>query len=189
MGRSAGRTPEQTRRLLLDAAGSVIRSRGITATLDDIAQAAGISKGGLIYHFASKDQLILALAEDAADAFRTSVLNAVDVAEPARGRLTRAYVRSCFDVARSQPAMRDDLRLSVQLMSSPDVNELNRQDAKRWDEDLRADGLPDDVLTLVIAAADGASSAPLWGGSTDTHHYARLRDQLIALTLGSEGTV
>ncbi|WP_456694707.1 TetR/AcrR family transcriptional regulator [Aeromicrobium sp. P5_D10] len=182
MGRSAGRTPEQTRRLLLDAAGSVIRTRGIAATLDEIADAAGISKGGLIYHFASKDQLILALATDALDAFRTAVLNAVDVTEPSPGQLTRAYIRCCFDVSHNEPATREDLRLAVQLMSSADVNELNRLDSMKWDEDLRADGLPDDVLTLVIAAADGVSSAPLWGGLTDTQHYNRLRDQLIAMT-------
>lgn len=187
MGRTAGRTPEQTRRLLLDAAASVIRTRGIAATLDEIAEAAGVSKGGLIYHFASKDQLILALAADSAEAFRRSVLDEVDTTEPSAGRLTRAYVRCCFDVA-DGPAMREDLRLAVQLMSSPDVNELNRLDSMKWDADLRADGLPDEVLTLVIAAADGVSSAPLWGGQTDTQHYIRLKDQLIAMTFDDPRT-
>lgn len=188
MGRSAGRTPEQTRRLLLDAAASVIRTKGISATLDEIADAAGVSKGGLIYHFASKDQLILALAADVADAFREAVMEAVDATEPATGRLARAYVRCSFDVSRDAPATRDDLTLLVQLMISPQVIELNRLDIMKWDEDLRADGLPDDVLTLVIAAADGATTAPLWGGQTDTQHYTRLRDQLIAMTFGHEGT-
>lgn len=183
MGRSAGRTPEQTRRLLLDAAATVIRTKGITATLDDFAEAAGLSKGGLIYHFASKDDLIVALAADLAESFRSAVVAAIDDSEPQVGRLTRAYIRTCFDETLDQPENRDHLKLAVQLMNSPEVNALNRADAEKWDVDLRADGLPDDVLTLVVAAADGVSSAPLWGGMTNTVHYARLRDQLIAWTL------
>lgn len=63
MGRTTGRSPEDTRRLVLDAAASAIRTHGIGATLDLVAREAGISKGGLVYHFPSKTALLVALAQ------------------------------------------------------------------------------------------------------------------------------
>lgn len=187
MGRSAGRSPEQTRRNLLDAAATVVRTKGIVATLDDIAKEAGVSKGGLIYHFASKDELILALADDVAESFRAAVAQAVDESEPTTGRLTRAYIRASFDVSRDLGSTRDDMRLAAQLSCSPEVEEHTRRDAERWETELSADGLDEDVLTLVIAAADGVSVAPLWGGQTDRAHYRRLMDRLIAMTTNENG--
>jgi AcrR family transcriptional regulator len=51
--------PASARDRILDAAESLICSRGIAGfTLDAVAQAAEVSKGGLLYHFSSKDKLI-----------------------------------------------------------------------------------------------------------------------------------
>jgi AcrR family transcriptional regulator len=47
-----------TRRRLLDAAAAVVRRDGARAlTLDAVAAEAGVSKGGLLYHFATKEAL------------------------------------------------------------------------------------------------------------------------------------
>jgi AcrR family transcriptional regulator len=52
----------QTRAKLLKAAGGVFARRGYhEATLDEIAAKAGVSKGALYHHFASKQDLFLAL--------------------------------------------------------------------------------------------------------------------------------
>ena len=49
---------------LLDAALSVIRARGYTATrIEDICEAAGLTKGSFFHHFKSKEELALAAAE------------------------------------------------------------------------------------------------------------------------------
>lgn len=51
-----------TRSLLLDAAEEVFAEKGFTtATLDDIAQAAGYTKGAIYKHFAGKEELFLAV--------------------------------------------------------------------------------------------------------------------------------
>ncbi|GLY50844.1 TetR/AcrR family transcriptional regulator [Lentzea sp. NBRC 102530] len=78
MPRVAGRTPEDTRRALLDAAGTCIRARGTSATLDHIAKETGVSKGGLLHHFATKEDLVRALAQDLFDRFRADVLAHLD---------------------------------------------------------------------------------------------------------------
>lgn len=46
------------REVILDAFEQILITRGAPeATLEAIAEAAGVSKGGLLYHFASKDEL------------------------------------------------------------------------------------------------------------------------------------
>jgi AcrR family transcriptional regulator len=55
-------TSSSTRDRILDAAQDLICTGGIGGfTLDAIARLAGISKGGLLYHFSSKDSLISGL--------------------------------------------------------------------------------------------------------------------------------
>lgn len=183
MPRTAGRGPEETRRALLDAAGAVIRTRGVSASLGDIAKAAGVSKGGLLYHFPAKDALVRALAQDILDAYRADVLAALDPADTAPGRLTRAYVRASLDTSYDEVAVRENIALVAQLISIPEIAELARADSERWNDELRADGLPDHVVTLVIAAADGASTAPLWGVGLEVAAARKLQQQLIDLTL------
>ncbi|MCS7479496.1 TetR/AcrR family transcriptional regulator [Umezawaea endophytica] len=183
MARKAGRTPEETRRTLLDAAAAVIRTRGIAASLDEIARGAEVSKGGLLYHFATKDDLVQALAHDLLETFRAEVAAAVDPADDTPGRLTRAYVKACLASSHDEVALRESAALVVQLGTLPEVAALVRADALRWTTDLRADGLPNHVLALVVAAADGASAAPLWGGAVP-HAEARLLErQLLRFTL------
>jgi AcrR family transcriptional regulator len=55
---------EHTRSLLLDAAEDVFAEKGFTpATLDDIAQTAGYTKGAIYKHFATKADLFLAVSD------------------------------------------------------------------------------------------------------------------------------
>ncbi|NYH80152.1 AcrR family transcriptional regulator [Actinopolyspora biskrensis] len=54
----------ETRDRLLRVAGEVIHRGGVRAlTLESVARAAGVSKGGLLYHFPSKHALVEAMAE------------------------------------------------------------------------------------------------------------------------------
>ena len=57
-------TPEQRIPEILDAAIKLFASRGFSATrMDDIAAHAGLSKGGLYNHFASKEDIFRALLD------------------------------------------------------------------------------------------------------------------------------
>lgn len=57
--RSRRKAPDSVRQSLLQATIDVIARQGLAAvTVQDIAQAAGVSKGALFHHFASKQALV-----------------------------------------------------------------------------------------------------------------------------------
>ena len=59
-----GRKPTITRNLLLDIAEDIVRSDGAKGlTIEALARSAGVSKGGVQYSFASKDDLVRALID------------------------------------------------------------------------------------------------------------------------------
>src|SRR5579863_1357954 len=54
---------DTARTKLLDAAMSVIRAKGYSATsVDELCQAAGVTKGAFFHHFKSKEELAVAAA-------------------------------------------------------------------------------------------------------------------------------
>jgi TetR/AcrR family transcriptional repressor of nem operon len=62
---------------LLDAALHVIRAKGYTATrVEDVCEAAGLTKGSFFHHFKSKEELALAAAEHWNEVTSTAFLGA-----------------------------------------------------------------------------------------------------------------
>jgi AcrR family transcriptional regulator len=54
---------EQTRSVLLDAAEKIFANRGYAGSLEDIAEAAGYTRGAIYAQFGGKDELFLAVIE------------------------------------------------------------------------------------------------------------------------------
>ena len=55
---------EETRRRIVDAAEEVVLRDGVARlTLDAAAAEAGLSKGGVLYHFASRDALVAGMVD------------------------------------------------------------------------------------------------------------------------------
>jgi AcrR family transcriptional regulator len=85
------------RAAILEAAVAVIEAEGITAvTFDSVAAESGITRGGVIYHFRSRDELIRAIHQQLAEQWERQLEMACG--KPAarassRERLT-AYIRT-----------------------------------------------------------------------------------------------
>lgn len=72
-------TRDEVRRAVLDAAAQVFARRGIDgASVDDVAAAAGFTKGAVYSNFGSKEGLVAALVEDRTSAYLDLGLEAVD---------------------------------------------------------------------------------------------------------------
>jgi AcrR family transcriptional regulator len=101
--------PASSREKILDAAVQVAIRDGILAmTLDAVAKEAGVSKGGLIYHFRSKDELIAAMLVH----FRAKTQGTIEAraaADPQpRGRWFRAVLYTIW-----RPAPTGDAKVAV----------------------------------------------------------------------------
>lgn len=86
--------PDAVRQRLLDCAAQIVVERGLASlTVQAVAEAAGVTKGGLLHHFASKQKLTEALFAE-----QLRMLDAEIDADLANDRgygcFTRAYVRS-----------------------------------------------------------------------------------------------
>lgn len=183
MSRAAGRSAEDTKKLLLRHAAQIISKNGTAAPLSEIAQAAGVSKGGLLYHFPTKEALLSGLARDLMSQFRNEVQNAV-TQEPghAPGRLNRAYIRASFAELAEIADQRDYVALVAHLMFEPGLTDIAQQDAQQWRDELLDDGLPADTVHLIIAATDGSNSAPLLGAVLNEADCKSLEANLLAMT-------
>ena len=145
-GNRRKKAPAQVRAKLLQAASDLAREHGAQAvTLDAVAERAAVSKGGLQYHFRSKQALLDALFEQTIAGFQRRVSERA-AADPAPvGAQARAYLHVSVDDA-DPIADGDVLRVLVaSMMSDPEVR-------ARWSAPLR-DGLQADPLPLPQAAA------------------------------------
>ncbi len=80
--RSTRPSRDEVRRALLDAAAQVFARRGIdAASVDDVAAAAGFTKGAVYSNFGSKDGLVAALVDDKVTAYLDIGLDAVSDAD------------------------------------------------------------------------------------------------------------
>ena len=146
----------QARLLALGPAGLV---------LDAIAADAGVSKGGLLYHFRSKDALVGGLCDRMLDDFehRLAAEFASDP-EPV-GAWTRAYLASTV-TDEGKPAD-DSAQLMAGLLAALGRDskhlEVVRQRFDEWHRKLDSDGIDATTATLVRLAADGLWLSALLG--------------------------
>ena len=74
----------QTRQRLIEAATKIVAEKGFdSATVDDIAEAAGFSIGGLYSNFSGKDELFLAVFDGHLEWFEQLLEDAQSVDDPA----------------------------------------------------------------------------------------------------------
>ena len=176
--------PRPARRdLLLDAAERVVRRDGVARlTLDAVAEEAGTSKGGLLYHFATRDALITAMVERMTRSF-TAALDTAIAADPEPcGRWTRAYIRTTAALERSSQDEVTATALLAAMASKPALAEPLRERYAAWREQVADDGLPEADAMIVALAADGLWMADLLGFAAPTgERRARILARMLAL--------
>lgn len=177
----------QTREKLIASALQTIQQHGIVGlTLDAVAREAGVSKGGLLHHFANKDALVEAILRSLLDAF-TQQVHARYAAEPIRkGRWLRAYIHATFDDEKALP-MEVIALLSNALVENTTLLALVRSDVANWNTLLASDGISATRAIALRMAADAywterlIQSVPL-----DSKLCTALRNELLAMVKEGE---
>ncbi|MGC4122162.1 MAG: TetR/AcrR family transcriptional regulator [Myxococcales bacterium] len=159
----------------MDAAARVVRRDGSAClTLDAVAAESATSKGGVLYHFPSKEALVAALVERLVRRFEARLTG------PADGMLER-YVRASLEEA--DPA---DEALSASLVAAvahaPALLEPFRKRYSEWDRALEACTGDRTTALLVRLALDGLWYADLLDMAPPSDSdRAKLADRLLAI--------
>jgi AcrR family transcriptional regulator len=145
----------ETRARLLDAATEVLLRDGAQAlTLDAVAKQAQVSKGGLLYHFPSKQALVAGMVDRLVGHFDTALAEAGD----GPGAATRVYLAATVDpqpTTAGAAADRATAALFAAAVVDPDSLAPLRQVYRTWQRRLENDGIDPAVATAVRLAVDG----------------------------------
>lgn len=177
------RDAARTRARLLEAAAECFAENGVGVSLQTVARAAKVSKGGLLHHFPTREDLLEALMRHLLSQFDQLVEDELAAApeDTAPGRLVRAYVRAVFDELRHHERTREQLVLMGMLGTSPAVSEFLVEDDAAWKARIATDGIDPLRAEVIVKAADGATASLVWSRNSP-EYYEQLRDVLIALT-------
>ncbi|MFK5647938.1 TetR/AcrR family transcriptional regulator [Ornithinimicrobium sp. LYQ121] len=168
---------------LLRAAATVVAERGYSAlTLDAVGAATGISKGGVLYHFPTKEALVVALLEELATGFDADQGAAHDADSIVPGAWTRAYLRASAAPAQDGSEQLAVVALLAAVGYDPSLLAPIQDRYRNWVERLDEDGLPGVDAHLVRLAADGLWAADLFGlAPPDPALRARIHARLTEL--------
>jgi AcrR family transcriptional regulator len=169
-------TARDTRERLLDAAVAVVRRDGAQSlTLDAVAAQAGVSKGGLLYHFKSKRQLL----DGMVDRWLAEWQDQIDRDKGDEGFLT-GYVHATHLGGAGPQEREAEFGLLAALIAEPAVLEVVRERYEEWQAQVVA--TTDDPVEATVArlATDGLWFADLLGFAPPR---GELRERVLARLL------
>ncbi|QBP40254.1 TetR/AcrR family transcriptional regulator [Paenisporosarcina antarctica] len=165
---------------ILLAASKIVSERGIfNLTLEATAAEAGISKGGLLYHFPSKEALVKGMVEHLAENYREKIATKVEESLEEKGKWTKSYV----DVTFNNPYQNKNMHAG--LLAAKAVNEelLDpiRELYTKWQKEIENDGIDPVKATIIRLATDGIWLSELF----DIHHIGEEKKEIIFQRLKS----
>ena len=142
-----------TKNALLDAAEALLSEQGTQAlTLSAVADRAGVSKGGLLYHFPTKEALITGLVTRVIEEF-DALVEAYDDGAP--GSWARAYVEATFEILTGEARAYRRWSAITAAAADPELAAPLNEAMGRWHGE-PPPGEPDPVAAMVVRlAAEG----------------------------------
>jgi AcrR family transcriptional regulator len=179
---------------ILDAAERVVLRDGVAhLTLDAVAAETGISKGGLLYHFPSKDDLIRGMIRRLRRLYEAEVERLAAQDPHPVGRTLRAMIRASFPEESSDQCRWMD-RVAAGLLAAVALNPELLAEIREYSAEIEKrildDGLDPVTAMTIHCAADGIWMAGLFGLN---HPADSIRKQvianLLAMSFGEEPSV
>jgi AcrR family transcriptional regulator len=149
---------------LLDAAEKVVRRDGSARlTLDAVAAEASVSKGGLLYHFPSKEALLTAMVQRMVRSFDDARDRVAGSDDDAPGAWTRAYVRTTAGSGSPSEHDTTSSALLAAIALEPSLVTPLRERYVHWRARIADDGIDGIDGAVACLAADGLWMADLLG--------------------------
>jgi AcrR family transcriptional regulator len=172
--------PESMRRILLDCAQQMALERGLAGlTIQAVADAAGVTKGGLFHHFSSRQALLKGMYEDIAGKLDLEIDRIIATDREAWGCFTRAYISvllSPKSLKRKSPMALFSIAMIEEPQLDPSWLGWLTQRLQR-----HAHTDSDPVLEIARFAADGAWLG--YTGCANRSGFGLLQERLKAMTL------
>jgi AcrR family transcriptional regulator len=158
--------PPDARTRILDAAEVIVRTRGVAGlTLEGAARQAGVSKGGLLYHFSTKEALLDALLKRHASFIEEDFAAGVAEQPEGPGRVARAMLTWALGLPPDEANERCDRAAAVFLAAfhhDPALLRPVREQIARIRDAVAGDGLKPGYGMAVMAAGDGLFMARIF---------------------------
>lgn len=185
VGPVAARVYPSARDRILDAAERLILTRGIgQLAVEAVAAEAKVSKGGFFHHFATKDEMLLAIL-DRLTTRTNAEIEAAAAADPEpRGARLRAQIALTFDGDRD--FVEHARALAIAFIETASVQPALARRARELHAEIFARDTAEDIplgraMTIQLAL-DGHALAEAMGTiPLDPAHRGALRDTLMAL--------
>jgi AcrR family transcriptional regulator len=183
-------TPIPTIDLILTAAERVALRDGVLhLTVEAVAREAKLSKGGVLYHFATKESLIQAMLDRLIQYCEQEIAQHQQN-DAAPGRWTRAYVRKTLAPLTTYPgeaafpeSKEVGAGLIVAAATNPKLLEPLRKRFRTWQRAIERDGISPTRATVVRLAVDGLWLADVLGiWSLSDKLRRQVLNELIRLT-------
>ena len=149
---------DSTKNKILNAAESIALRDGVAhLTLDAVAAEAGLSKGGVLYNFATKEALIQGMVNRLIEEVNAEMSRSVEADPLPRGRLLRAYLGVSFPEksAASERVNQIAAVLLSAVMTDPKLLEPVRRHTAEIQKRLLEDGVEENAVHTIRYAADG----------------------------------
>ena len=155
-----------TKDRILDAAERIVLRDGVARlTMEAVAAEASLSKGGVLYNYPSKDDLIRGMIHRLIDMFETDMARFAEQDPDPVGRRTRAFLRALFP----QPTQSCEqcspvcAALLAAVATNRSLLDPLREHIRTWEPYLKEDGIDPVVAAMVRLAGQGLWWADLFG--------------------------
>lgn len=153
--RPKGTVLDKRVRAVTEAAAELFSTRGFLETsMDDIARAAHLSKGGMYHYFKSKTEILFAIVTDFMDHVLADIERQLTSIESTEGKLSFLILRHVDIYTRHMHAARVLLKEAYNLPSK-DLKKINEKERRYYSvvaeiaKELLGEGAGKDVLTAV----------------------------------------
>lgn len=174
-----------TREKIIDAAMAVVREQGVARlTLDGAAKEAGVSKGGVLYHFKSKDDLISGMMTRLIGQCEDLQRRHYDSLPEGPNRWAKATILAAFDPCGPS---RDPVggALLAAITVNPELVRPLEVKVKEWVARLHSDSPNPELALLMALAMDGLWLQDMTGlRPFDNDGLERLKWQALAVLDG-----